>query len=123
VTVNKSLALAVYLGAVLVGAVVGVVADRVLLRDRLVPRPWDQRGMRDRLAAELALTAPQRAAMDTIFDERRAALDSVLKPLRPTVDSIYGAARTRFAGLLTPEQRADYERMQRGRDEGARRPE
>ena len=61
-TRTKGAALAFYGSVVLVGAILGIVADRVVLRERLA-REWrDPRSMRDRIAEQLQLDADQRAS-------------------------------------------------------------
>lgn len=119
-TRTKQLALAFYLGAALAGAAIGVTVDRWVLRDRLVPRWWDQRAMRGRLADELKLDAAQRVALDTILDDRNRRYESVMNPVRPQLDSISDATRQRIRTLLTSEQLAIYEQMQRERESGRR---
>ena len=62
-TRTKGLALAFYTAVVLVGAVLGIVADRVILRERLA-REWrDPRSMRERISTALGLDASQRLVL------------------------------------------------------------
>ena len=115
-TRTKGRAVAFYLGAVLVGVVLGVVGDRVTLRERLA-REWrDPRSMRERISAELGLDADQRARFDTILDTRNRRYDSLMAPVRPVLDSVGTAARQEIQAMLTPEQRARYEDMRRARE-------
>ena len=107
---SKQLAAMFLLGAVLVGGVLGFSADRVL---RGGAGKWGQRASRERFAEELDLTAAQRAAVDSLLDERHAKIDSLLRPIKPQLDSIIDASRAQIARLLTPEQRARFEEMQR----------
>ena len=117
-TRTKGRAVAFYLGAVLVGVVLGVVGDRVTLRERLA-REWrDPRSMRERISAELGLDADQRARFDTILDTRNRRYDSLMAPVRPVLDSVGTAARQEIQAMLTPEQRARYEDMRRARERG-----
>ena len=117
-TRTKGRAVAFYLGAVLVGVVLGVVGDRVTLRERLA-REWrDPRSMRERISAELGLDADQRARFDTILDTRNRRYDSLMAPVRPVLDSVGSAARQEIQAMLTPEQRARYEEMRRARERG-----
>jgi Spy/CpxP family protein refolding chaperone len=103
------------------GAAVGVVGDRYLQREK-VQRQWgDQRAMRTRLADDLGMTAEQRAAMDSLLDDRNRQYDSLMAPVRPTLDSLGAATRQRLRQLLTPEQQATYDQIQREREEARRR--
>jgi protein-disulfide isomerase-like protein with CxxC motif len=99
-----------------VGALLGIIADRVVLRERLA-REWrDPRSMRDRIAVQLDLDADQRARFDTILDARNRRYDSLMAPVRPVLDSVGTAARQEIQAMLTPEQRARYEDMRRSRE-------
>lgn len=98
----------------------GIVTDRALQRERL-ERQWsDVRAMRDRLADDLGMDVTQRAQLDTILDERNRQVDSVMSPVRPSLDSLGAAARQRIRQLLTSEQQATYDQMQREREEARR---
>ncbi len=119
---TKRLALAFYVAAVAVGAMVGVTLDRWILRESLVSLWGDQRAMRARLADELRLDATQRAALDTILDHRNKRYNDLMGPVRPQIDSVGDAARAQIRQLLTPEQQTIYDKMQRER-EAARRQE
>ncbi|MEN9790527.1 MAG: hypothetical protein RLZZ63_185 [Gemmatimonadota bacterium] len=117
-TRTKGAALAFYSSVVLVGAVLGIVADRVVLRERLA-REWrDPRSMRDRIAEQLQLDADQRARFDTILDARNRGYDSLMAPVRPSLDSVGDAARQEIQAMLTPEQRTRYDEMRRARERG-----
>jgi len=121
-TRTKGLALAAYLAAIAAGAAIGVTVDRWILREQLV-RQWDDpRAMRTKLADELKLDAGQRAALDTILDTRNRDFDALMAPMRPRLDSVSANARQQIRQLLTPEQQAVYDQMQRER-ESARRQE
>jgi len=117
-TRTKGLALAFYTAVALVGAVLGIVADRVVLRERLA-REWrDPRSMRERISTELGLDASQRARFDSILDARNRRYDSLMAPVRPVLDSVGDAARQEIQALLTPEQRTRYDEMRRARERG-----
>ena len=110
---SKHLAVMFLLGAVLVGGALGFTADRVLLGEQLCPRSGDYRGMRARFADDLDLTGAQRAAVDTILDERHRQMSEVLKPVRPQMDSISENARNQMRRLLTPAQQSKFDDMHR----------
>ncbi len=101
----QRLAAAVVMGALVVGAAVGVAADRVWLgRQRVVPASW-----LDAFAADLALTPAQRAAVDTILDERQRVMDSLVAPVRPQLDAARAAARRQIRARLTGGQQARFD--------------
>jgi Spy/CpxP family protein refolding chaperone len=113
-------AVAFFVAAFIAGAAAGAAADRALLRERM-ERDWgNPRAMRARLADDLGLDATQRAQLDTILDGRNRQVDSVMAPVRPQLDSLGAAARQRIRQLLTPEQQATYDQMQREREEARR---
>lgn len=113
-------AVAFFIAALLAGAAIGAAADRAILRERM-QREWgDARAMRARLADDLGMDASQRAQLDSILDDRNRQVDSLMAPVRPQLDSLGAAARQRIRQLLTPEQQATYDQIQRERDEARR---
>lgn len=110
---SQSLALMFLLGAVLVGGVLGFVADRTLHGAHACPAPGDVRTMRGRLAEHLALDPTQRTRLDSILDARSARISSVMQPVKPRLDAINDSARADIAAMLTPEQRQRYEQWYR----------
>jgi Spy/CpxP family protein refolding chaperone len=118
---TKGLALTFFIALFAAGAAVGVVTDRYLQREKLQRQWGDQRAMRSRLADDLGMTAEQRAAMDSLLDDRNRQYDSLMAPMRPTLDSLGAATRQRLRQLLTSEQQATYDQIQRERDEARRR--
>ncbi len=107
---SKSLALMFLLGAVLVGGVLGFTADRVFAGGDACPRR-DRQAARERFAAELGLSAEQRAMVDTLLDAKHKQMAEVMAPIRPRLDSISVTTRDQIARILTPEQRPRFERM------------
>ena len=104
---SKNLAMMFLLGAVLVGGALGFTADRVWMRDA---RCRDPRASKELLYDRLELGAAQRAAFDSILDERHRQFDSLFKPIRPQMDSIRERSRAQMRALLTsPEQRERFE--------------
>jgi len=104
---SKHLALMFLLGAVLVGGALGFTADRVWLKD---PGCNDPKCNRRLLYERLELDASQRAAWDSILDDRHRQFDSLFKPIRPQMDSIRMRSRAQLRALLTtPEQQARYD--------------
>jgi len=104
---SKNLAMMFLLGAVLVGGALGFTADRVWMRDA---RCADPRASKELLYDRLELGAAQRAAFDSILDERHRQFDSLFKPIRPQMDSIRERSRAQMRALLTTqEQRERFE--------------
>lgn len=99
---SKNLAVMFLLGAALAGGALGFTADRVMVGGR--GDHGDQRAMRDRMAEDLDLTPVQRAAFDSILDERHRQLVEVMKPVRSRIDSIRLSFRGQLAKQLSPAQ-------------------
>jgi len=105
---SKNLAMMFLLGAVLVGGALGFTADRVWMRDATICS--DPKASRALLYDRLDLTSAQRAAWDSILDDRHRQFDSLFKPIRPQMDSIRARSRAQMRALLTtPEQRERFE--------------
>lgn len=118
---TNGLALAFFATLFAAGAAVGVVADRYVQRERSLRQWGDQRAMRARLADDLGMSATQRASMDSLLDDRNRQYDSLMAPVRPTLDSLGAVTRQRLRQLLTTEQQATYDQIQREREEARRR--
>jgi len=104
---SKNLAIAFLLGAVLVGGALGFAADRVMLGDRIA---HNETG-RLKLADRLQLDAAQRARLDSIIDDRHRRWQLVMAPVQPALDSIKLRARDEIRLMLTPTQRAEFEKV------------
>ena len=104
---SKNLAIAFLLGAVIVGGALGFTADRVMLRDRIDQVP----PVRPKLADRLELDSAQRLRLDSIADDRSKRMDLVLAPVKPALDSIRERARDEIRSMLTPTQRAEFEKV------------
>ena len=104
---SKNLAIAFLLGAVVVGGALGFTADRVMLRDRIEKLE----PVRPKLADRLELDSAQRVRLDSIADDRRQRMDLVLAPVKPALDSIRERARDEIRLMLTPTQRAEFEKV------------
>ena len=78
--------------------------------------------MVERLDRELHLSAPQKAQITTILQERKKRIDALMSGVRPQVRQEIDATEAEIAKLLTPEQRKKFEELQlrmkkrRGRD-------
>jgi Spy/CpxP family protein refolding chaperone len=102
---SKQQALLFLFGALLVGAVLGFSADRVLGRGNADTPAARRQAMYD----DLQLTAAQRAAMDSLLDQRHCQIARTLATVEPRLDSIRASARAQIDRLLTAEQRARLE--------------
>ena len=110
---SKLLAALFLVGALLVGGALGFTADRVV-GDRLLPRaeaaePPAPRNALDDFAQEIGLTTAQRAAVDSIMDERHRIIDSIMKPVRPQISAAREAARKQIRQRLTPDQETRFD--------------
>jgi len=105
---SKNLAMMFLLGAVLVGGALGFTADRVWTRDA---RCSDPRASRALLYDRLDLNTAQRAAWDSILDDRHRQFDSLFKPIKPQMDSIRSRGRAQVRALLTPNQLERFEKI------------
>jgi branched-subunit amino acid ABC-type transport system permease component len=95
------------LGAFLVGGTLGFTVDRVV-NERL--RDADSKtSMLDAFAAELELSATQRAAVDSIFRTRNRVYDSLMAPIRPQLRAARDSARREIAARLTEPQRRKFD--------------
>jgi hypothetical protein len=104
---SKNLAMMFLLGAVLGGGALGFTADRVWMRDAACSDPRASRAL---LYDRLELNAAQRAAWDSILDDRHRQFDSLFKPIKPQMDSIRSRSRAQMRALLTtPQQRERFE--------------
>ena len=66
-------------------------------------------GALDAFAAELVLSAAQRAAVDSILDERHRIIDSIVAPMRPQIEAARESARAQIRTRLSDEQRRRYD--------------
>lgn len=104
----KSVALAFLTGALLVGALLGFTAER-LVEGRC--RKDRDRCFRERLANDLDLDTRQRVAVDSLLDLRHVRLKKLYAPLRPQADSLYLVTRDEIRQVLSPAQREQFEQV------------
>jgi hypothetical protein len=109
----KRLAAMFLVGALLVGGALGFTADRVV-GDRLLPRaeaatvPPTPNALDD-FSAEIGLTPAQRAAVDSIMDERHRIIDSIMGPVRPQISAARESARKQIRARLTADQEVRFD--------------
>lgn len=119
---SKLLAAAFLAGAFTLGATVGFGFDRSIAGVDVPPPPASAASAYADFATELALTPEQKAAVDSILDERHRVIDSLLAPVRPQMQAARDGAQREIAARLSPEQREKYERyLARRAEEQARR--
>ena len=106
---TKSLAVMFLLGATLAGGALGFSADRMMSHARVGTK--DRLSVRDQLSADLSLTPGQRAAVDSILDDRHRQFAEAMKPIRPRLDSIRLNARSQIMNHLDAAQQDRFRRM------------
>jgi Spy/CpxP family protein refolding chaperone len=102
---SKQQALYFLLGALLVGAILGFSADRILANRP----PETTAARRQAMYDDLQLSATQRASMDSLLDQRHCQISRTLATVEPKLDSIRAGARAQMDRLLTPDQRTRLE--------------
>jgi len=112
---SKWYALAFLIGAFVAGTAVGVAGDRTF--EHRYPREGPRRPM-DRMSRELNLTDAQRAAFDSILENREKQLRALFAPIRPQLDSlnelgkgIKDSTHEQLRRVLNDEQRAKFDKM------------
>lgn len=104
---SQQLAAMFLLGAFLVGGTLGFTVDRVV-GDRM-RGAGDSHSFLDEFSDELQLSPAQRAAVDSILDERHRIDDSLMTPIRPQLDAARQNARRQIAARLDAPQRQKFE--------------
>lgn len=76
------------------------------------PPPWADRGpMVMALSNRLDLTPDQQRQLERIFVQARIEGEALRRELRPRIQAQMERTRERIERILTPEQRAEFERM------------
>lgn len=98
------------------GALAGAAIDRAVgdepqaseaQQDR---RGDDQRG-RSWLIDRVEMSDAQRASIDSILELRAQRMRAVWREVEPQLDAISDSARAEIMDVLTPEQRAEYDKL------------
>lgn len=95
------------------GALTGAAVDRVLTAgevdggDRARTRDGDRRSY---VIDQVEMDEVQRQDIDAILERRSNRMRSVWKEVSPHLEAITDSARLEIMQVLTPEQRAEYER-------------
>ncbi|HKR62483.1 MAG TPA: hypothetical protein VJZ00_02025 [Thermoanaerobaculia bacterium] len=105
------------------GAVVGIFADRIFHRGHGAPEFATHMLVR-RLSHHLDLNDAQRKKVTEIIDRHHARINSFYGTIRPRVREEVEQANREIEALLTPEQRAKFEKlkMHLGHPPRGRRP-
>jgi Spy/CpxP family protein refolding chaperone len=113
---SKWFALIFLLGSFVAGAAIGVAADRAMRHGS--HGAHGPRSPLDRMAHDLNLTAAQRAAFDTILENREKQMRQLFAPIRPQMDSLMALSKgvrdsthEQLRKVLTPKQREKFDKM------------
>ena len=126
---SKWYALVFLLGAFIAGAAIGYAAERAMGHGR--PDRHSARSPLDRMSRDLDLTAQQRAAFDTILENREKQMRQLFAPIQPQMDSLMKIGKVigdsthqQLKRVLTPEQQVKFDRFRaesRKRGDSARK--
>ncbi|HSH45208.1 MAG TPA: hypothetical protein VK966_05105 [Longimicrobiales bacterium] len=95
----------------LVGALAGAAVDRVLsAEDGASARTEEAEERRSYVIDEVDMSAEQRATIDAILERRSDRMRAIWRESAPRLSAITDSARSEIMDVLTPEQRAEYER-------------
>lgn len=108
-------AIAFYIALVFVsGVVLGAVGHRFYLVSTTPTRPTPEE-VRKRVTAEyqqrLKLTDDQMLKLNMIMDETRARIEETRQKLHPAYQKIREEQQEKFREMLTPDQKAEYEKI------------
>lgn len=106
--------------AFLAGALAGAAIDRAVSDDDATAEARTERSEGDErsrsyIIDRVDMSDAQRAAIDSILDDRVRRMQAVWREVEPRLDAITDSARSEIMDVLTPEQRAEYEDMLRQR--------
>jgi Spy/CpxP family protein refolding chaperone len=126
---SKWYALVFLLGAFIAGAALGYAAERAMGHGK--PSRHSSRSPLDRMSRDLDLTSQQRAAFDTILENREKQMRQLFAPIQPQMDSlmkigkvISDSTHQQLKRVLTPEQQVKFDKIRtesRRRGDSARK--
>ena len=96
------------------GVVVGIFADHVMIvrrGGRLDHLPFAAQMMSRRLDHHLDLTDAQEKQIEQILTRRRVEMDAIVSGMKPRVDATIDRTNAEIEQVLTPEQRAKFEKL------------
>lgn len=113
---SKWYALVFLLGAFIAGAAIGYAAERAMGHGR--PSRHGSRSPLDRMSRDLDLTPQQRAAFDTILENREKQMRQLFAPIQPQMDSLMKIGKVigdsthqQLKRVLTPEQQVKFDKI------------
>ena len=126
---SKWYGLVFLLGAFIAGAAIGYAAERAMGHGR--PSRHGSHSPLDRMSRDLDLTPQQRAAFDTILENREKQMRQLFAPIQPQMDSLMKIGKVigdsthqQLKRVLTPEQQAKFDKIRaesRRRGDSARK--
>lgn len=116
---SKAWAMALLVGALLLGAISGAAVDRMLLSREATAAPESRRGgERDRrrdylvwLSTELQLDSAQHEQVGAIVERHRELTSALWRETKPRFDELRQQLRDDIRQALTEAQRAKYEEL------------
>jgi Spy/CpxP family protein refolding chaperone len=128
-------AIILYVGLVFAsGAVLGVLGHRLYMASSVsanllpvvtAPGKSNPEEYRKKALAEyksrLKLTDDQVVKFNSLMDETRARVGEIRKQMHPAYEKIHQEQTDKVRAMLSPEQRAEYDRMLKERDERQKR--
>ena len=118
------LTIALYVGLIFAsGAVLGVYAHSLYTvahaaSAKTPPKPEELRKKRlAEMQSRMKLSDEQFAKINSIYDETRAKFHEVRERYKPELDALESAQRDKVRAVLAPEQRSEYEKMLKEREE------
>jgi Spy/CpxP family protein refolding chaperone len=117
--VRRSTAVVAIVALFLVGVAVGAIGYQSFLVGQM-RRPgafaaWGTHLMASDLKRHLDLTPPQQAEVERILADSRAEWVALHHEMRPRVRAILDRTHARISAVLTPQQRAEFERFRKRR--------
>ncbi len=94
------------------GALSGAAIERVLGAEEpsAAQHGNDEDSRRSYIIDQVEMTGQQRTTIDAILEQRSDRMRAVWQEVEPRMDAVTDSARMDIMGVLTPEQRAEYER-------------
>jgi len=116
-------AIVMYVGLIFAsGLVLGALGERLYTASAVVakqrPNPEE---FRKKIVAEyesrLKLNPEQLSKLNVILDETRARMEETRRGMRPAYQKIHNDQVAKIQEILTPDQRAEYDKMRKEREE------
>ena len=109
---TRTTAFVVVIIAFVAGLFVGIAGDRLYFHRRFPgPRDFGPGRIVERLNRELHLTPDQKSQVQKIVDSHRTRIESIMGPVRPEIRKELDATNAEIEKVLTPDQRAEFEKM------------